>query len=93
MKSYSKQETEQLLAEYRSLHPIYQGSYHEDKLATQLERCEAERSALETTLNVWHKVFGTTQLTHALARLEVAERKAERYDDHMAWEAMRGERE
>ncbi len=29
----------------------------------------------ETALNAWMRAFGTTQLTHALARLEVAEGK------------------
>lgn len=40
-----------------------------------------EKRALELAgvLQAWHDVFGTTQLTHAKDRLDVAERKANRY--------------
>ena len=31
---------------------------------------------LETQLQAWHETFGTNQLTHALARLESAEKRA-----------------
>jgi len=34
-----------------------------------------EAKALETQLEAWHKTFGTTQLTHAQARLEEAEKQ------------------
>lgn len=33
---------------------------------------------LETVLDAWYSVFGTTQLTHALARLEFAEGELEK---------------
>jgi len=35
---------------------------------------------LKTQLAAWHSVFGTTQLTHARARLEAAEEKAARHE-------------
>ena len=47
----------------------------------QLERVEAverERDEFKTQLEAWQKVFGTSQLTHALARLEVAEESVKR---------------
>lgn len=34
-----------------------------------------ERDALRCELDAWHSVFGTTQLSHAQARLEAAERQ------------------
>ena len=36
-------------------------------------------SELETVLDAWHTIFGTTQLTHAQAKLEQAEKEAEKY--------------
>ena len=39
---------------------------------------ERERDQLRTQLEAWHKVFGTSQLSHAQARLEAAESAARR---------------
>ena len=38
---------------------------------------EARNKELETQLDAWMEVFGTTQLTHAIARLEAAESRKE----------------
>lgn len=38
----------------------------------QLER---ELNEAQTQLRAWQQAFGTTQLTHAIARLEAAEKK------------------
>lgn len=45
------------------------------KNVDELVRLRAQLAAAQTVLNAWHTVFGTTQLTHALARLESAEAK------------------
>ncbi len=37
-----------------------------------------KESEAEIMLGAWHRIFGTTQLTHAQARLEAAEREVER---------------
>ena len=42
------------------------------------EKAEAEVKSLLVKLRVWYDVFGTTQLTHAKARLEAAESKREK---------------
>jgi exonuclease VII small subunit len=42
------------------------------------EKFRTKIAELETVLEAWHNIFGTTQLTHAQARLEVAEQKVER---------------
>ena len=39
---------------------------------------QAEVSVLRAQLNAWHSAFGTTQLTHAIAKLEAAENAAKR---------------
>jgi hypothetical protein len=91
MKPYSKTETERLLKEWSDRYGQSTDALTVE-LVTQLTDCEAERTALEIGLNAWYKTFGTTQLTHALARLEVAERKADRYDDERAAERMKAER-
>lgn len=40
------------------------------------ELTDPKQSEAETVLRAWQEAFGTTQLTHALARLEAAEKKA-----------------
>lgn len=35
----------------------------------------------QTVLSAWQSIFGTTQLTHAQARLEQAEKEANKYKD------------
>jgi len=37
----------------------------------------------QTVLEAWQSIFGTTQLTHAQARLEEAEKRAKKYDEIM----------
>lgn len=49
-----------------------------DALQTALEVIERVRE-LETALDAWHNIFGTTQLSHAQARLEVAKQQSEKY--------------
>ena len=39
---------------------------------------EKEIADLKTVLECWHSAFGTTQLTHAICRLEVAEKNIKR---------------
>lgn len=38
-----------------------------------------EKEEAQIKLEAWQEAFGTTQLTHALARLEEAEKKAQRF--------------
>ncbi len=47
-------------------------------LADKCDELDKICNSKTTTIDVesWHKAFGTTQLTHAIARLEEAERKA-----------------
>ena len=40
-----------------------------------------EYEGLKTILGAWHNIFGTTQLTHAQARLEEAEKSAKKYEE------------
>lgn len=42
-------------------------------LLADAEALRSERDQLQTQLEAWHKTFETTQLSHALARLEKAE--------------------
>ena len=42
------------------------------------EKCQE----LETVLEAWYKVFGTTQLTHASDRLEAAEKKVKKLEEY-----------
>ena len=48
-------------------------------LRTRLAAAEAKVKERDIQLSAWHEGFGSQQLTHALARLEAAERKV---DDH-----------
>lgn len=48
---------------------------HVAELVALLAEKDAELAEVHTRLNAWQSVFGTTQLTHARARLEVAESK------------------
>jgi len=43
--------------------------------AQRMDSLRASLAEAETALGAWHSVFGTTQLTHAKARLEAAERQ------------------
>jgi hypothetical protein len=45
-----------------------------------------ERNELRTQMDAWHSVFGTTQLSHAQARLEAAEDAVRRLTANMALE-------
>jgi hypothetical protein len=54
-----------------------------DKIWTQAE-LDLARATREAELGAWHTVFGTTQLTHAEARLRAAEDKAERATEQLA---------
>ena len=54
--------------------------YSDEREALQFFLSLADKyNELETVLEAWQNIFGTTQLTHAQARLEVAEKNAERY--------------
>lgn len=45
---------------------------------TNLKPLEDRIKELEGVLEAWHTIFGTTQLTHAKDRLDVAERELEK---------------
>lgn len=48
---------------------------------------DQEMKEKETVLEAWFAVFGTTQLTHAKDRLDVAERKADKFEaEKEEWE-------
>lgn len=59
-----------------------QGRYYEYIDAARLIRqcVKDSTSELQTVLDAWYSIFGTSQLSHAQARLEVAEEKAKKYD-------------
>lgn len=48
-----------------------------DTARLQLAAASAQRDALTVQMGAWHASFGTSQLTHAIARLERAERDAQ----------------
>jgi len=61
--------------------------YSLDEIYAYIARLEAEKSTLEAQLQAWFAVFGTTQLTHAKDRLDVAERKADKFEaEKEEWE-------
>ena len=49
-----------------------------DKPIELCEQLERELNEATTQLHAWHETFGTNQLTHALARLEAAEKTRRR---------------
>lgn len=48
------------------------------RLREQVSKLQSEAEASRAQLQAWFNVFGTSQLTHARARLEAAEEKAAR---------------
>lgn len=58
--------------------------YQADKIDAWIEQEMAKSREKETVLEAWFDVFGTTQLTHAKDRLDVAEREVERLNREMA---------
>ena len=44
-----------------------------DYVFAREQRLQSKVEELECVIDAWHKIFGTTQLTHAQCRLEVAE--------------------
>ena len=60
---------------YLELHsPLFKSvTYVTPEFAQQLER---ELNEATTQLRAWHETFGTSQLTHAMARLDDAEKRA-----------------
>jgi len=47
----------------------------------EIAELKAKIAELNGTIRLWHDVFGTTQLTHAVCRLEVAEEKAKKFEE------------
>ena len=63
------------------------------QITDTLEPLYRRISELETVLDAWHNAFKTSQLTHALARLESAEDKVKRIEAKLAKavETLKGE--
>lgn len=55
-----------------------------DELAKENADLRKSLEEANTVLSAWHEVFGTTQLTHALSRLEEAEKKAKSLEEKEA---------
>ena len=49
-----------------------------EAIKSAIEICKHEGES-QTVLEAWYAIFGTTQLTHASDRLEVAEKEAKKY--------------
>lgn len=80
-------ELERLIAEARAypmVGPFRMAGVEEPQIglspdvAERYLRAARERDELRAQLDAWARVFGSSQLTHAVARLEAAERRAEK---------------
>lgn len=52
-------------------------------LQAEIARLQGERDEAQTQLGAWQRIFGTTQLTHASARLTTAEAERERLREEL----------
>ena len=54
-------------------------SEENEKIAEEIS-CKTKLSEAEGVIEAWNKVFGTTQLSHAIARLEAAEARVKKLE-------------